>query len=162
LFDESSARTHVSKKDGDMAKRISIEISDDTDGSHADQTVPFGLDGVSYEIDLSNANASALRAAIEPYVAVARRIGGRRIKVAVGQPTDCTTQEPKANTDYTATHDIRAWARQNGYEVADQGRISKVIVEAFHSARRSDSPVAVRAPRPGTTSKQRPKRGKQR
>jgi hypothetical protein len=98
---------------------------------------------VSYEIDLPNANAGVLRAAIEHYVAVARRIG-----VAVGQPTDSTTQEPKANTDYTATHDIRAWARQNGYEVADQDRISKVVVEAFHSSRRNDSPVAARAPRP--------------
>ncbi|MBE1494141.1 hypothetical protein H4696_001241 [Amycolatopsis lexingtonensis] len=49
-----------------MAKRISIEISDDTDGSRADQTVPFGLDGVTYEIDLSNANVSALRTAMEP------------------------------------------------------------------------------------------------
>jgi len=56
-----------------MAKKVTIEISDDIDGSQADQTVPFGLDGAAYEIDLSNSNADALRATLEPFVAVARR-----------------------------------------------------------------------------------------
>ncbi len=62
-----------------MAKKLTIEISDDIDGSQADQTVPFGLDGAAYEIDLSNSNANALRAALEPFVAAARRTGGRRL-----------------------------------------------------------------------------------
>ncbi|SEF23472.1 Lsr2 protein [Amycolatopsis pretoriensis] len=48
-----------------MAGRVSIEISDDTDGSRADRTVLFGLDGVPYEIALSKANAAALRTAME-------------------------------------------------------------------------------------------------
>ena len=90
-----------------MAKRVPIEILDDTNGSPAEQTVPFGLDGVAYEIDLSTTNANALREALAPYVAAARRTGGRRIKVAVGQPTDSTKQEPEPRTIYTATHDIR-------------------------------------------------------
>jgi hypothetical protein len=140
-----------------VAKRISIEISDDTDGGGADQTVPFGLDGVSYEIDLSNANAGALRAAMEPYVTVARRTGGRRIKVAVGQSTDNTKQEPKTSTDYAAAHDIRAWAQQNGYEVADQGRIPKTVVEAFHSSRQDARPSTTRKRQTETASKRRPK-----
>ncbi|MEU4248398.1 Lsr2 family protein [Amycolatopsis sp. NPDC026612] len=143
-----------------MTKRISIEISDDTDGSHADQTVPFGLDGVTYEIDLSNANAGAFRAAMEPYVTVARRTGGRRIKVAVGQSTDDTKQEPKTSTDYAATHDIRAWAQQNGYEVADQGRIAKSVVEAYHSSRLDDSPSTAPKSRTGTAKKRRPRNSK--
>jgi len=75
-----------------MAKRVTIEILDDTNGSPAEQTVPFGLDGVAYEIDLSTTNANALREALAPYVAAARRTGGRRIKVAVGQPTDSTNR----------------------------------------------------------------------
>jgi hypothetical protein len=80
-----------------MTRKVTIEIPDDTDGNRADQTVPFGLDGVSYEIDLSTANAGTLRAAMEPYVTAARRTGGRRIKVAVGQPTDST--EPRITTN---------------------------------------------------------------
>jgi len=143
-----------------MAKKISIEISDDTDGSRADQTVPFGLDGVSYEIDLSNANASALRAAIEPYLAAARRTGGRRIKVAVGQPTDSTKQKAETTADYAAAHNIRAWAQQNGCEVADQGRISKVVVEAYHSSRQGGSSNTASKSRTRTTPKGRPKRSK--
>ncbi|MGW5740938.1 histone-like nucleoid-structuring protein Lsr2 [Amycolatopsis sp. NPDC003861] len=143
-----------------MAKRISIEISDDTDGSRADQTVPFGLDGVSYEIDLSTVNARALRSAMEPYVAAARRTGGRRIRVAVGQSTDDTKQEPRAATDYAATHDIRTWARENGYEVADQGRISKTVVEAFNSSRRDGTSSTARNPRTGRTPKRRAKHTK--
>jgi len=114
-----------------MAKRVTIEIFDDTNGSPAEQTVPFGLDGVAYEIDLSTTNANALREALAPYVAAARRTGGRRIKVAVGQPTDSTKQEPEPRTIYTATHDIRTWARENGYEVADQGRISKTVIDGI-------------------------------
>jgi hypothetical protein len=143
-----------------MAKKVTIEISDDTDGSRADQTVPFGPDGVSYEIDLSNANAGTLRAAMEPYVTAARRTGGRRIKVAVGQPTDTTKQEPKTSTDYTAAHDIRAWAQKNGYEVADQGRISKSVVEAFHSSRQDSNPEATQEPRITTKPKRRTRRSK--
>ncbi|GHF93880.1 MULTISPECIES: histone-like nucleoid-structuring protein Lsr2 [Amycolatopsis] len=118
-----------------MAKRVTIEILDDTNGSPAEQTVPFGLDGVAYEIDLSATNATALREALGPYVAAARRTEGRRIKVAVGQPTDSTKQEPEPSKNYTATRDIRRRARASGHEVADQGRIAKTVIEAYHSSR---------------------------
>src|SRR5256885_2142632 len=140
-----------------MTKRVTIEIVDDTNGSRAEQTVPFGLDGVAYEIDLSTTNANALREALAPYVAAARRTGGRRIKVAVGQPTDSTQQEPEPRTNYTATHDIRTWARANGYEVADQGRISRTVVEAYQSSRRHPSTEPNRKRQIGTAAKRRPK-----
>ena len=140
-----------------MAKRVTIEILDDTNGTRADQTVPFGLDGVSYEIDLSTTNASALREALAPYVAAARRSGGRRIKVAVGQPTDSTKEEPEPSTNYAATRDIRTWARENGYEVADQGRIAKTIIDAYRSSRRHPSTETNRKHQTETAAKRRPK-----
>jgi hypothetical protein len=140
-----------------MAKKVSIEILDDTDGSRAEQSVPFGLDGVSYEIDLSTTNAKALREALAPYVLAARRTGGRRIKVAVGQSTDSTKQQSEPSTSYTATHDIRTWARENGYEVADQGRISKTVVEAFHSSRQRLSGETNRKHQTATATKRHPK-----
>ncbi|HEY3468822.1 MAG TPA: Lsr2 family protein [Amycolatopsis sp.] len=143
-----------------MAKRISIEIFDDTDGSAADQTVPFGLDGVSYEIDLSNANASALRAAMKPYVTAARRTGGRRIKVAAGQSTETDKTNTEATTDYTATHEIRLWARDNGYEVADRGRIPVSVVEAYEESRKANQLGTSRSSRPSSNSRPRSKRGK--
>ncbi|MGW4064279.1 histone-like nucleoid-structuring protein Lsr2 [Amycolatopsis sp. NPDC004747] len=140
-----------------MTKRVTIEILDDTDGSRAEQTVPFGLDGIAYEIDLSTTNTNALREALAPYVAAASRTGGRRIKVAVGQPTNSTKQEPEPSVNYTATHDIRTWARANGYEVADQGRISKTLVEAYHSSRQHGSTETSRKRPTGTAAKRRPK-----
>jgi hypothetical protein len=140
-----------------MAKKITIEISDDTDGSPADHTVPFGLDGVTYEVDLSKTNADALRAALEPYASVARRTGGRRIRVAVGQSTNSTNNESPTTTDYTATHDIRAWAQNNGHEVADRGRIPSSVVAAYHTSRETSSPRDSRKSRAQSTSKQRPK-----
>jgi len=60
-----------------MAQRVQVQMVDDLDGSEASQTVPFSLDGVTYEIDLSEENASALRDELARYVASARRIGGR-------------------------------------------------------------------------------------
>ena len=143
-----------------MAKKVTIEISDDLDGSHADQTVPFGLDGAAYEIDLSHANATTLRTALEPYVTAARRTGGRRIKVAVGQSTNNPKEETQAAADYTATHDIRSWAQQNGYEVADRGRIPASVVDAYHATRESGSPMKPAKARTRSESKPRRKRGK--
>jgi len=143
-----------------MAKKVFIEIFDDTDGSQADQTVPFGLDGVSYEIDLSTPNANTLRTALAPYVSAARRTGGRRIRVAVGQSTDCNTEEPQAATEYAATHAIRSWAQDNGYKVADRGRIPASLVEAYHTARETGSPKTSRKTRPQSKSKPGPRRGK--
>ena len=60
-----------------MAQRVHIVLEDDVDGSEADETVIFGLDGSSYEIDLSAKNAAKLRDALAVYVAAARRVSGR-------------------------------------------------------------------------------------
>ncbi|MGW3960178.1 histone-like nucleoid-structuring protein Lsr2 [Amycolatopsis sp. NPDC005003] len=143
-----------------MAKRVTIEILDDTNGSPAEQTVPFGLDGVAYEIDLSTTNANALREALAPYVSAARRTGGRRIKVAVGQATDNATTQTEAATEYTTTHDIRTWARQNGHEVADRGRIPTSVVDAYHASRKTDNLGASRRNRAQSKSRPRSTRGK--
>jgi hypothetical protein len=138
-----------------MTRRVTIEIFDDTDGSPAEQTVPFGLDGVAYEIDLSTTNAKHLREALAPYVSAARRTGGRRIKVAVGQATGGTTARTEAATEYAATHDIRTWARQNGHEVSDRGRIPAAVVDAYHASKKAGSSDPARNNR--TQSKTRPR-----
>ncbi len=143
-----------------MAKKVTIEIFDDTDGSQAEQTVPFGLDGVSYEIDLSTANANTLRTALAPFVSVARRTGGRRIKVAVGQPTGSTKEESQPTADYSAAHDIRSWAHDNGYEVADRGRIPTSVVDAYHASRETDTSKTARKPQPRSNSKRGTKNSK--
>ena len=61
-----------------MAQRVQIILEDDYDGGTADETVSFALDGAEYEIDLSSKNAAGLRDALAPWVAHARKTGGRR------------------------------------------------------------------------------------
>ncbi|KUL31432.1 histone-like nucleoid-structuring protein Lsr2 [Actinoplanes awajinensis] len=111
-----------------MAKKIITVLTDDLDGSDADRTVEFGLDGVSYTIDLSEKNAGSLRKALDPYLAVAARLGrtGATARIA-----------PRATVPVRTSRDqnqaIREWAAKNGHEVAERGRIPKAVVEAFQA-----------------------------
>ncbi|MGW3993220.1 histone-like nucleoid-structuring protein Lsr2 [Amycolatopsis sp. NPDC004772] len=111
-----------------MAQKVLVEILDDIDGTPAAQTVQFGLDGVTYEIDLSDENAAALRDELARYIGASRRIGGRKVRVATGQSTATTASDRERNQQ------IRAWANTNGYEVSERGRLSSEVVSAFEEA----------------------------
>jgi hypothetical protein len=114
-----------------MAKQIVTLLTDDIDGSKADRTVEFSIDGVSYTIDLSEKNAGKLRKALDPYLAAASRIG--RSSTARIAPRGAAAVPSRANRDQNQA--IREWANKNGYEVSERGRIPTSIVEAFHSKR---------------------------
>ncbi|SER76432.1 Lsr2 protein [Propionibacterium cyclohexanicum] len=105
-----------------MARNVKVVLTDDVDGSDATQTVGFALDGVTYEIDLSDENASKLRDALAEWVGHARRVSGRKSSGhrAAGAPSDASR--------------IREWAHQNGYEVPLRGRIPKDIRKAYEDA----------------------------
>lgn len=103
-----------------MARKTFVELVDDMDGGKADETVSFGLDGVAYEIDLSAENASELREALGVWAGKARRVGGRR------QRGTASTGEDTAA--------IRTWARENGHDVPERGRISATIRDAYLAA----------------------------
>lgn len=111
-----------------MAQKTIVSLIDDLDGESADETVRFGLDGAPYEIDLSEKNATKLRESLAPFVAAARRTGGRQTQSRRGTRTSSRS----GGTDRTA--DIRAWARTNGYTVSGRGRIASNIVEAYDKA----------------------------
>ncbi|MDS0136801.1 MULTISPECIES: histone-like nucleoid-structuring protein Lsr2 [unclassified Amycolatopsis] len=113
-----------------MAQRVQVQMVDDLDGSEASQTVPFSLDGVTYEIDLSEENASALRDELARYVAAARRIGGRKVRLATGQSLGGASG---SGTDRERNRQIREWAQANGYEVAERGRLSSEIIAGFEA-----------------------------
>jgi hypothetical protein len=108
-----------------MAKKLHVEVVDDIDGGAATQTVPFDLDGVSYEIDLSDENATRLRNKLAKFVTAARRTGGWKIRQAAGESAAPANQN---------AHQIRAWARSNGYSISDRGRLSNEISEAYELA----------------------------
>jgi hypothetical protein len=105
-----------------MAKRTITVLVDDLDGSDATETVSFAVDGVSYEVDLSAENAARLRDDFAVWTAHATRVGGRR---RTGSSSSGTKEDLDA---------IRTWARSNGYEVADRGRISAKVKEAYAKA----------------------------
>ena len=104
-----------------MAQQVNIVLVDDIDGTPADETVSFALDGKDYEIDLSADNAAKLRDAIAPYLGHARRAGGRR-------------RGGRGAANGPSPADIRAWARENGFDVPDRGRVSSEVREAYLAA----------------------------
>jgi hypothetical protein len=128
-----------------MAQKVLVEMVDDIDGGAANQTVPFSLDGVTYEIDLSNDNAAALRDELARYLAAGRRIGGRKVRLAAGQSAR-PAQSGTAATDRERSRQIRAWANDNGYTVSERGRLSSEIVNAFEA--NEGQPIVVEEPTP--------------
>lgn len=111
-----------------MAQKVQVVLVDDLDGGEAAETVSFGLDGVTYEIDLSDRNASSLRDAFAPWVGHARRVGGRSTS---GRRRSGARLSGSRSSD-TAT--IREWARANGQTVSDRGRISADLRAAYEKA----------------------------
>ena len=104
-----------------MAQKVHVVLIDDIDGSNADETVRFALDGTQYEIDLSTANASRLRNAMAQYVGHARKAtagrGARRARGSSGKSAE-----------------IRAWARDQGLAVNERGRIPADLAAKFEAA----------------------------
>lgn len=109
-----------------MAQRVEVLLTDDLDGKELaegkGETVRFTLDGVSYEIDLSTRNATALRKALTPYVEA-----GRRQRTTRGARVTRTQVGADAKT-------VKQWARANGYEVSDRGRVPNDVRAAFEAA----------------------------
>ena len=106
-----------------MAQRVNVVLIDDIDGSDAEETVSFALDGKDYAIDLNAKNAKKLRDALAPFVGHARReTGGRRRGRAAGAAAKGSAAE------------IREWARANGYDVPARGRVSGEVRAAWEAA----------------------------
>jgi hypothetical protein len=120
-----------------MARQQVVTFTDDITGKPADETVSFGLDGTTYEIDLSTKNATKLRDALQPFRSAARKAGtslGRkgRAKASAG------------NRERSA--EIRAWAKSHGIEVSERGRIGGKVAEAFAAGDPSMAKAGKKAP----------------
>ena len=110
-----------------MAQSVRLVLIDDVDGSEADQTVTFALDGVSYEIDLNDQHATQLRHDLGAWIEHARRVGGRR-----------QTHPRYGSSGVARKHlrQVRAWARDHGYQVNDRGRVAQDVLHAYDAARK--------------------------
>lgn len=114
-----------------MAQKVTVSLVDDLDGSEAEETVEFGLDGAFYEIDLSEDNAERLRDALADYVEHARRSGGRK---RPGGRVAAAGRAPRtASADREQNQAIREWARKQGMNVSDRGRIPREVSDAYHA-----------------------------
>ena len=114
-----------------MAQKVQVILTDDLDENvSADETVSFALDGTSYEIDLSEKNAKELRDTFARYVSAARTVsrGGGRASGGRGRPSG------GGRMDREQAGAIREWARRNGHQVSDRGRIPASVVNAYEAA----------------------------
>ena len=121
-----------------MARKVLVRLVDDLDGlpSEGVATVTFSLDGVSYQIDLNETNAGKLRDGLADFISAARRTGGRMKRGSAAGGRAASANDGPA---------IREWAREQGHELAERGRIPSHIVDAFHAANRGGRRVAAKA-----------------
>jgi len=112
-----------------MAQEVFVTLTDDLDGSGADETIIFALDGAGYEIDLNAKNAAALRKALDKYVANARKSAGptpsRRGRPNARRGGGSAGPDPKA---------VRLWAQENGLEIRTRGRVPAEIIDRYRAA----------------------------
>ncbi len=110
-----------------MAQKIQTLFIDDIDGGAAEGTVRFALDGTEYEIDLNAKHSEELRSALGRYVTHARKVGGtRRAGRAAGRAS-------RASSALNTT-EIRSWAREQGYDIKDRGRVPADLVAKYQAA----------------------------
>ena len=114
-----------------MAQKTVVSLVDDLEGTEADETVEMALDGVTYEIDLSAENAETLRDVFAPYIAAARRTGGRRSPGRPRSSSASSSSSGVATRGREALKQIRDWAKSNGWTVSDRGRLPNDVVEAY-------------------------------
>ena len=108
-----------------MASIVSVVVTDDLDGSDNAETVSFGLDGVSYEIDLSAKHTEELRKLLANYAAHGRKAGGTTRRTPRGR---------RSGTDAVDTARVREWAKGNGYDIKERGRVPANVVEKHKAA----------------------------
>jgi len=115
-----------------MARQVITTLIDDLDGKKADRTVEFSLDGTSYTIDLSDANAGKLRKALDPYITAGTRVGRGPSRAAARQMRTATPARSSGSRDENKL--IRDWAVQNGHQISERGRIPQSVTSAYRAA----------------------------
>jgi Lsr2 len=112
-----------------MAQKIQTLFVDDIDGGAAEGTVRFALDGTDYEIDLSGKHSDELHAALQRYVEHARKVGGQARRTARGGG--------RRGSNAIDTARVREWARAEGYDIKDRGRVPGELVAKYQEAVRA-------------------------
>jgi len=118
-----------------MARRIVHQLVDDLDGSVLEvgegETVLFSLDGVAYEIDLTDEHAAALRDTLAPYIGAARSVSSRSGARGAAPAGRAANRRRTGQQDFGP---VRQWAKANGYQVSERGRVPASVLEAYEAA----------------------------
>lgn len=118
-----------------MAQKTIVTMVDDLTGEEAENisTVEFGIDGVTYELDLTQENSEKLRAALTDYTRAARKVGGRRRSRPRSGPATGTNTDA-GGYDRETLKAVRAWAKEHGHNVSDRGRLPADVLQAWQTA----------------------------
>jgi Lsr2 len=125
---ETSNGRHALVAVMDVATRTTVTVEDDLDGSPAEETLRFNWSGADYEIDLSAKNAAKFRTELAPFVEHARAYGGGQRR---------RSSRPASSRRQSAA--IRTWAKQQGVQLNERGRIPDLIVAQYNAAARGSS-----------------------
>jgi hypothetical protein len=121
-----------------MARKTIVTLVDDLTGEAAEDisTVEFTVDGITYELDLTDDNSAKLRDALAPYARAGRKISGRR-RGGTRPGRTISSTGSAAGYNRETLKSIRAWARTNGHSVSDRGRLSAEVLQAWQTAQAS-------------------------
>lgn len=109
-----------------MARKVITQLTSDLSGVEADETVTFSIDGSFYRIDLTTDEAREFRDHLTNYSTKGERVSKRNAVKQIRPASSSAKREERSH--------IRSWARSNGYEIGDRGRISKEISDAYDNA----------------------------
>ncbi len=120
-----------------MARTTIVQLTDDIDGSEADQTVEFSYKGKPYSLDLNDKNASELDDVLAPYIAAAEKAGGAQPRTASRSSRSGGSRQRSSSPSTTTgpdPKDVRRWAEANGVQLSARGRIPGSIIEQYQAA----------------------------
>jgi hypothetical protein len=107
-----------------VAQKVNVLLVDDIDGSDAEETVRFGIDGAHYEIDLTREHAGELRSALTRYAKAARKVTG----------SGALPARARGSSRAGSSKAVRDWAKEHGYEVSDRGRVPARVAAEYEAA----------------------------
>ena len=122
---------------GTVAQKVHVMLVCDLHDDEVEgvETVAFGLDGATYEVDACEEHATALRDAFAPYVGAARRAGRPAASSGARKaPGRKAANGSGGGGGKERVQEIREWARANGHTVSERGRLSGAVVAAYEAA----------------------------
>ncbi|MEV5776839.1 Lsr2 family protein [Streptomyces antimycoticus] len=117
-----------------MVQKVVTTYVDDLTGEESEEigTHTVLIDGAGVELDLSSRSYDQLLEALSPYL---NAKGARRVRGSITNGSAARgKRQPATPSGRQDTAEIRAWARENGYEVNNRGRVPATVREAYAKA----------------------------